>query len=125
MQKIDPGKMSLHERVEKLNDMICKGYILEAFEKFYADDIIRKDNNNITVAGKSACRSKEESLVTGITAFRKARVKNVIIGSQVSVVEWEFEYVHEEWGECKYSQIAVQQWNCDGQIFSETNFNNN
>ncbi len=125
MRKIDPKKLSVQERVEKLNDMILGGHILEAFEKFYADDLIRQENNNETVIGKNACRQKEENLVTGITAFRKAKVKNVIIGDKISVVEWEFDYTHEDLGERKYTHISVQQWNCDGQIFNETIYNNN
>jgi len=125
MRKIDPKKLSVQERVEKLNNMILDGHILEAFEKFYADDLIRQENNKETVIGKKDCRSKEEDLVTGITDFRKAKVKNVIIGDKISVVEWEFDYTHEDMGERKYTQIAVQQWNCDGQIFSEIIYNNN
>ena len=124
MRKIDPKKLSVQERVDKLNDMILGGHILEAFEKFYADDVVRKENDE-AVVGKNACRLQEENLVTGITAFRKANVKNVIIGEKVSVVEWEFDFCHEEWGDRKYTHIAVQQWNCDGQIFNELIYNNN
>ena len=125
MRKIDPKKLSVQERVEKLNDMILGGHILEAFEKFYADDVVRKENDDEAIVGKNACRLQEENLVTGITAFRKAKVKNVIIGEKISVVEWEFDYTHKELGERKYTHIAVQQWNCDGQIVNETIYNNN
>ncbi|MCK3685097.1 hypothetical protein [Maribellus sp. YY47] len=125
MQKIDPKKLSLQERVAKLNDMILHGYILEAFEKFYADDIIRQENNKAAIVGKNACRLQEEKLVTGITEVRTARLKNVIITDKISVVEWEFDYTHEEWGNCKYSHFAAQQWNCDGQIVNEIIYNNN
>ena len=125
MRKIDPKKLSVQERVEKLNDMIMGGHILEAFEKFYADDVIRQENDKEAVVGKNACRLQEENLVTGITAFRKANVKKVIIGEKISIVEWEFDYTHKEIGERRYTHITVQKWNCDGQIFSETNMNFN
>ncbi|KJF45053.1 hypothetical protein LH29_06475 [Draconibacterium sediminis] len=125
MRKIDPKKLSVQERVEKLNDMIVGGHILEAFEKFYADDVIRQKNDCEKIVGKNACRLQEENLVTGITAFRKAIVKKVIIGDKISVVEWEFDYIHEDIGEQKYSHITLQKWNCDGQIISETIYNNN
>ena len=124
MRKIDPKKLSVQERVEKLNDMILGGHILEAFEKFYADDVVRKENDE-AVVGKNACRLQEENLVTGITAIRKANVKKVIIDEKISVVEWEFDYTHKELGERRYTHITVQQWNCDGQIFCETNMNFN
>lgn len=31
--------------VEELNQMILDGKILDAFEKFYAEDIVMQDNN--------------------------------------------------------------------------------
>ena len=125
MHKIDPKKLSLQERVGKLNDMIVQGYFLEAFEKFYSDDMVRQDNQQRMVVGKDACRTQEEYLVTGITEFRTARVKNVVYGNDISVVEWEFDYTHEAYGDCKYSHIAIQKWNCDGQIINEIIYNNN
>lgn len=125
MQKIDPKKLSLYERVEKLNDMIGQGYFLEAFEKFYSDDVIRQDNHQLSLVGKDACRSQAENMVTGITEFRKAQAKNVIYGRDISVVEWELDYTHEVYGDCKYSHIAIQQWNYEGQIINEIIYNNN
>ena len=35
---------TLNERDQKLNDMILQGEILEAFDKFYADDIVMENH---------------------------------------------------------------------------------
>lgn len=125
MQKIDPKKLSLPERVEKLNDMILHGYILEAFEKFYAENIIKKENENQPTVGKNACRKIQEDLVTSIIDFRSAVVKNVIISDNITVVEWEFDYTHKDWGVRKHIQVVVQRWNNEGEIINETIYNNN
>ena len=35
----------LRTQVDQLNQMILEGKILDAFEKFYADDVVMQDNN--------------------------------------------------------------------------------
>ena len=35
----------LRTNVDQLNQMILEGKILEAFDKFYADDVVMQDNN--------------------------------------------------------------------------------
>ena len=37
--------MDLRTNVDQLNQMILEGKILEAFEKFYADDVVMQDND--------------------------------------------------------------------------------
>ncbi len=124
MQKIDPQKLSITERVEKLNDMIAEGKLLEAFEKFYAEDVNRQQYDDPAIIGKDACRTAEENWVIDITSFKKAAVKNIMIGDTVSVIEREFEYTHRDKGSQKYTQFSMQVWNCDGQIINEFIHNN-
>ncbi|WP_346862406.1 SnoaL-like domain-containing protein [uncultured Draconibacterium sp.] len=125
MQKIDPKKLTLTERVEKMNQLILHGHILEAFEKFYAETITKQVNNKELTIGKEACRLSEECFVTSISEFRNASVKNVIISDNISVVEWELDFTHNKMGDKKYTQVVVQRWNKDGEIINESIYNNN
>jgi len=111
---------SIKENVEELNQMILNGEILPAFEKFYAEDIVMQDNETSPREGKSTCRKFEEEFVSNLTEFRGAEVKNVFISEDagVAAVEWFFDYSHKEWGDRKYTQVAVQRWK-DGKIVSE------
>ncbi|MCY1719005.1 hypothetical protein OU798_01540 [Prolixibacteraceae bacterium Z1-6] len=115
----------MKERVEKLNNLISHGHILEAFEKFYAEDMTKQVDQKPLLVGKAACRSSEECFVTSITTFRSAYIKNTIISGNVSITEWEFDLTHEKWGDKKFSQIAIQRWNPDGEIINETIYINN
>ncbi|MCW3789138.1 hypothetical protein [Plebeiibacterium sediminum] len=125
MLKIDPQKLSLTERIEKLTDMITEGRWLEAFEKFYAEDIVRQETDHLPIKGKDACRIQEEKLVTCITDFKSSKVLNLITDKNVSVIKWEFNYIHRDLGEQKYTQTAMQIWNCDGEITTEIIHKNN
>lgn len=125
MQKLDPKNMSLSERVETLNSMILNGQILEAFEKFYAEEVTMQENENDVTIGKDACRKNEEAFVTGIKEFRGASINSVILSDNLSVVEWDFDFTHEAWGDRKYKQVAVQRWNDNGEIVNEKFYYNN
>lgn len=109
----------LEEAVIALNEMIIQGRVLEAFEKFYAPNVTMQENENPPTIGKDACRIIEEAFVNGITDFRKAKVKNLLISDNLTVVEWEFDFTHKDWGVRNYTQLSVQRWNEEGQIINE------
>jgi hypothetical protein len=117
--------ISLAERVNDLNNLILQGKLLDAFEKYYAEDVTMQENENPVTVGKNACRINEEAFVKGITEFRSAAVKNTIICDNISVVEWDFDFTHKDWGQRTYTQISVQRWNDDGQIINEKFYYNN
>ncbi|HEX3033672.1 MAG TPA: SnoaL-like domain-containing protein [Thermodesulfobacteriota bacterium] len=110
--------MRLKELVEELNSMILKGQILEAFEKYYADDVVMQENEQPPTVGKDANREREKEFLAKITEFRGAEVKAVAIGDDVTTVEWFFDYTHKDWGKKSYHQVAVQRWK-DGKIVHE------
>jgi hypothetical protein len=110
--------MSLKEQVEDLNSMILKGQILEAFEKYYADNVVMQENDQPPTVGKDANREREKQFLANLTEFRGAEVKAVAVGDDVTMVEWFFDYTHKEWGKKTYHQVAVQKWK-DGKIIHE------
>ena len=115
----------LEQNVNDLNNHILSGKILEAFEKYYAPNVTMQENENPVTIGKNACRINEEAFVNGITEFRKGSIKNVLLSDNISVVEWEFDFTHKDWGVRNYIQVSVQRWNDEGQIVNEKfNYNN-
>ena len=109
----------LYERVNDLNSLILEGRAMEAFEKYYHDEVIMQENENIPTVGKNANRMREEEFFESVTEFRRAEVKKVAVGGNISMVEWHYDYTHKEWGERNYLQIAVQEWR-GGKIIRET-----
>lgn len=105
--------------VDELNNMILQGQILDAFDKFYAENVVMQDNNYPQRVGKAENRKYEEAFVGGLTAFRGAKVGAItLIDGGIAVVEWWFDYTHKDYGDRNYSQIAVQRWQ-NGQIVEE------
>lgn len=116
---------ALNEQVNTLNNMILQGQVLQAFEKFYAEDVIMQENENQPTVGKAACRLNEEAFVNGITEFRNAQIKSLIVSDNITVTEWQFDFTHKDWGVRNYTQVAVQRWNEQGKIINEKFYYNN
>jgi ketosteroid isomerase-like protein len=110
--------MELKELVTDLNSMILQGNALEAFEKYYAEDVVMQENELPPTIGKDANREREKEFFSKVVEFRGADVKAVAIGDGVSMVEWFFDYTHKDWGRRTYHQVAVQRWK-DGKIVHE------
>ena len=111
---------SIRDRVEDLNQMILNGQILDAFDKYYAQDVVMADNFSGNREGFKACREFEESFVANLKEFRGAEVQHIEVDEEsgLAFVKWHFDYVHEEWGHMDYVQVAVQRWK-DGKIVHE------
>jgi len=117
--------MSLRESVDELNAKILQGEVLNAFDQFYAQNVVMCEIGGEPRVGKEACREYEVQWVNGIRAFHAAEVKNVSVdersdGTGVAFVEWFMHFDHDfADGEVKSEQVAVQEWE-NGQIVRET-----
>lgn len=114
---------NLRSLITELNDMVIRGMTMQAFEKFYADDIIMQENEEQPTIGKLANRKREEEFLDQLIDFRSAKVLDVAIGDDVTMVRWAYDYTHREWGTRTYSQVSVQHWR-NGQIIKEQFFYN-
>ena len=108
----------LKSLVNELNQMILEGKILEAFDKFYDENVVMQDNDYPARTGKAENRKFEELFVTGLTEFRGAKLLNTIVSEGVYISEWFFDYTHKDFGSRTYTQLAVQRWK-DGKIVEE------
>ncbi len=111
----------LLETISDLNDLVMQGKALEAFEKYYHEDVIMQENETAPVVGKDANRQREKDFFSSITEFRSARPLKVSIGENISMVQWQYDYTHKDWGVRQYTQVSVQEWK-DGKIVKEQFF---
>ena len=109
---------SLSEKIRDLNTLVLEGKLLEAFEKYYHDDVVMQENSLAPTIGKTANREREKIFLGNITEFRSAKLIDTVAGEDVSMVVWEYDYTHREWGVRNYRQASVQKWK-DGKINKE------
>jgi hypothetical protein len=111
----------IKKMVDDLNNLILQGKAMEAFEKYYADNVEMQENNYPPTIGKDANRKRELEFFGGITEFRGAKIHDVAVGENVSMVVSSMDYSHKEYGDRNYTQVAVQHWN-NGKIIKERFF---
>ena len=118
------NSLTIENSLKDLNNLVVEGKLLDAFEKYYHDEIIMQENANPPVAGKDANRKREVEFLNNIQEFRSAAVKGVAVGDDISFVIWSYDYTHREWGLKNYTQVSVQNWK-DGKIIKEQFFYGN
>ena len=114
----------MEQALGELTNMISRGAILEAFEKFYDDAVEMQENTDAPVVSKAANWVREVEFVNNLLSFDKAEVKAMGINKDQALVLWHFEYNHREWGIKSYDQVAIQTWK-GGKIISERFIYNN
>ena len=107
-------------RDQELNDMILQGKILEAFDEFYADDIVMEEDDTERV-GKEANREYEEGFVDSLEAFHAAEIRSRAVDedNNKTISEWFNDMTLEGVGRVQQEQVSVRTWNDDGEITHE------
>jgi hypothetical protein len=113
--------MSTKADVENMNAMTLQGKWQEAFDKYYADDAVRKISGLVPLVGKDMIREQVEDFLNGCTEFRTSEIKAVAVDEEnnVSMVEWFVEYTHKFYGHIRQSHVCVQRWR-HGKIYEES-----
>ena len=114
---------SVQQADKELNDMVLSGQIMEAFEKFYADDVVMQENSEEPRRGKPANREAEQQFMSSVEQWHGARVVAAAVNGDVSFSEWEMELTFKGGHRAKMNQVAVRHWK-NGKIASERFFYN-
>lgn len=120
-QKQTMKNAPIENALTDLNALVANGKLMEAFEKYYSDDVAMQENANAPVVGKDANRKREKEFLDNIIEFRSASVEGVAVNENLSFVIWTYDYTHKEWGVKNYTQVSVQHWR-DGLIYKEQFF---
>jgi ketosteroid isomerase-like protein len=103
---------------DQLNQQIQAGAILEALEKFYADDVVMQENTDAPKVGKGVCRQAERAFLDAVETFHGAKLLGSAVNGDTSYSEWEFDATYKGAGRVKLTQVAARRWK-DGQIVHE------
>lgn len=102
----------------KLNEMVLSGQAMEAFEQFYADDVVMQENQSPETAGKAANREREIAFFSSIETFHSAGIRASAVNGDVSFCEIEMDVTFKGGARVLMAQVAVRRWK-DGKIAHE------
>jgi ketosteroid isomerase-like protein len=112
--------MSLIDTVNTLYGQIFSGKLLEAFDTFYADDVVMQENNEEATHGKAANREREVAFLGSIEAFHDAGISNLAVNEEtgVAMIENWMDLTFKGGFRTKMAQVSVQTWK-DGKVVNE------
>ena len=113
--------IKLKNTVEKLNALIKEGKIMEAFDKYYGDDVVIQVNGNPPINGKEQNRKREMIFLQEIERLNSAEIKSVTFGGtddNVSMTEWAINIENKEGEKKTIYRVNVQHWK-DDKIINE------
>jgi len=114
--------MSLKEHVQDIFHKLASGEALEAFDRYYADDVSMRENAGAATVGKAANREREIAFLSSVKEWKSLDVHAIATDGGpddgVATIEYSFEFINTDDQPVKYEQVAVQRWK-DGQIASE------
>jgi hypothetical protein len=112
-------RLEIEASLNELNRFVLNGKMMDAFEKYYHDEVVMQENHLPPTASKDANRERELEFLNNIIEFRAAEVKGMGVGDNISFVVWKYDYTHKQWGVRDYTQVSIQEWK-DGKIVRET-----
>ena len=102
----------------ELNQAILGGEILNAFEKFYAPDVVMQENDSEPLTGKDVNRKREQDFVNSVEQFHGAKLLGEAVNGNISYSEWEYDVTFKGGTRTKFQQVAARRWR-GGQVERE------
>lgn len=110
--------LDLKATFEDIKTLTLQGKAMDAFEKYYGENVVMQENETPATVGKTANRDRELDFFSKLVEFRGAELKNVAFGDDVIISEWFVDYTHADWGKVTHDQVSVQKWK-DGKVIHE------
>ena len=114
--------MNCKERATDLYAMMGQGQIMEAFDKYYAEDcqITEKPTGEVR-NGKEAQRKAIEDWSKMVKEHHGGATRSITSDekSNITMVQSDMDITMHQGGRMKMEEVAVQIWNKDGKIIKE------
>jgi ketosteroid isomerase-like protein len=102
--------VSTRDAVTELVGLVTTGRIMEAFERFYADDVVMQENVKEPTVGKDANRDREAGFVAYVKEVHENRAASVAIDGDNVFIAWVLDFTGVDDTRHRYEQVAHQVW---------------
>ncbi|MFT6883139.1 MAG: hypothetical protein ACJAVY_001941, partial [Marinoscillum sp.] len=113
------------ERAQDIHDLMLQGQLLEAFDKYYHEDVVISEPRG-SWSGKDACRVHEVEFLSYVKEFHGLEVRNIASNEATGVVfiETMMDVTFQDGNRVQMEQVSRQLWK-DGQVANERFFYDN
>lgn len=117
-------EQSLTDAFNLKNDLILKGQIVEATERFFASNVTTLDFDGTATQGKAQMVQKMEGFAGAIAAVKEITLHHAAVGEGVTFAEFTFHFDMKDGSEILWHEIIRTVWE-DGLVVNEQYFKNN
>lgn len=105
---------------QAVNDLINQGKAMDAFEKYYADDVQMAENFDAPCVGKDANRKRELEFFGKVEKINSAKMLGSAYDEQggVGFAEWDWDVTFKGGFKALMRQVSVRRWR-DGKVVHE------
>ncbi|HYZ82990.1 MAG TPA: nuclear transport factor 2 family protein [Bryobacteraceae bacterium] len=118
MANVTQTQQSIEQLDNELNQTILQGKLLEAFDKFYAENVVMQENSDTPFEGFATNRKREEEFISSVEQFHGAELLGSAVHGNRAYSEWAYDVTFKGGSRMKLAQVAVRQWK-DGKIAHE------
>lgn len=104
--------------VDELIAIVAEGKPMEAFEKFYHDNLEKTDLDGVLIKGKEKNAEIGLTLLSKVSNVRDFTAVGKIVKGNRSFLVWSLDFDHADNGQVKVIQVAIQDWE-HGKIIRE------
>jgi hypothetical protein len=104
--------------VEDLIAKVVGGKALDAFDRYYADNVTMQENEQPARVGKASCRAFEVDFLAKIKAVRTYVCDGYVLSGDKAFIVYRIDADHADWGPLKMSEVAIQDWS-NGKVVRE------
>lgn len=107
--------MSYLAKEKALQDMVLSGQLMEAFEKYYHEDVVMIEATGETTEGKDANREREQKFLGSVAEFHGAGVIALTSNEEegITMAEVWMDVTFKDGNRMKMEQIGVKRWEGD------------
>ncbi len=109
------------DRATDIYKMMGEGKMLEAFDKYYHDDVVMQEATGDVREGKATNRQFEEQWLASIAEYHGGGARAITSNEEarVTMVEAWADITFKDGNRMMLEEVAVQHWNEDGLIVRE------
>ncbi len=101
-----------------LNDMLVRGRFLEAFDRFYHDEVVMQENSNEPTRGKKENLEREKGFFGNVEEVEESTLVSSAVSGDVSLSEWVVRLRFKDGSTHQVQQAASRRWR-DGLVACE------
>ncbi len=112
---------SCYDRAADIYKMMGEGKMLEAFDQYYADDVVMIEATGEVREGKATSREFEENWLASIEEYHGGGARAITANEKekVTMVEAWADITFKDGNRMTLEEVAVQHWNDEGLIVRE------